>query len=203
MKLIREWFALCEDGICGNYLTESERKEVKDSSAMYLTGKLGAYDEENHNGRIYPKDVLVREVEAYKALIEERRSLGELDHPDSAEVSLQNASHMVTDLWWEGSTLMGKLKLLSTENGIKAKALVSDGVQLGISSRSLGSLDESRNGPAIVQDDLVLICWDLVSEPSSINAFVNPVALTESAVRKAVSMKEMVKRKMFTVLKDL
>jgi hypothetical protein len=183
MKLIREWTALCENGLCKDFLTEQEKREVS-NGAVYLSGKFGVADEKNGNNRVYPKSVLEREVENYQKLIIENRALGELDHPDSDQINLKNACHVVTKLWWEGNTLYGKMKVLSTPAGKTLEALIRDGVQIGVSSRALGSLKESGNGPAIVGEDLLLIAFDCVSEPSAQGAFVKPVTISESLIRK-------------------
>lgn len=171
--LLREWFGLCDGGVCQDFLTESEKAEIKNNDAMYLTGVMQRADARNGNGRVYPEKILRREVENYKKLIRERRALGELDHPDDSVVALKNASHMVVDIWWEGKDVMGKIKILkNTPNGKILEGLVKDGVQLGISSRGLGSVREEM-GNTIVEDDFQLLCFDMVSEPSTQEAFMN------------------------------
>lgn len=107
----------------------------------------------------------------YEKLVKERRATGELDHPDKQEVRLTNVSHLVTEVWWNGCDVMGKIKILDTPAGQIAKQLVSGGVQLGISSRGLGSTRQ-ENGMTIVEDDFQLVCFDLVSEPSTAGAFL-------------------------------
>ena len=99
--------------------------------------------------------------------------MGELDHPDDSVINLRNASHMVTDMWWEGNDVMGKIKVLDTPSGRILKDLINNGVKLGISSRGLGSVKESM-GETIVQEDFELICFDIVSEPSTPNAYIYP-----------------------------
>jgi hypothetical protein len=115
--------------------------------------------------------VLEREVQKYQELIRQNRALGELDHPDSSVVELKNASHLITDIWWNGNDVMGKAKILNTPSGQVLKALCESGVKLGISSRGLGSVRESR-GQTIVEDDFNLICFDFVSDPSTTGAFM-------------------------------
>lgn len=171
-KLLREYYVLCEGGICQDFLTESEKLEVRNNSAMFLTGVMQRADARNGNGRVYPERILRREVENYKKLIKERRSIGELDHPDDSVVSLKNASHMVVDIWWNGKDVMGKIKVLkNTPNGQILEGLIKDGVQLGISSRGLGSVREEM-GNTIVEEDFQLLCFDMVSEPSTQEAFM-------------------------------
>ena len=112
-----------------------------------------------------------REIGNYKKIVKERRALGELDHPDDSVVNLKNASHMVTDVWWDGKDVLGKVQILNTPSGQVLKELINAGVKLGISSRGLGSVHESQ-GQTIVEDDFQLICFDFVSEPSTTGAFM-------------------------------
>ena len=104
-------------------------------------------------------------------MVKERRALGELDHPDDQVINLKNASHLVTDIWWDGDDVMGKVQVLDTPSGKVLKELVKAGVKLGISSRGMGSVKES-NGDTLVEDDFQLICFDFVSEPSTTGAFM-------------------------------
>ena len=99
--------------------------------------------------------------------------MGELDHPDDSVINLKNASHLVTKMWWKGDDVMGKIEVLDTPSGNVLKALLNSGVKLGISSRGLGSVSES-NGVTMVEDDFQLICFDIVSEPSTPGAYINP-----------------------------
>lgn len=168
--LLREYYELCEGGICQDFLTEAEKLQVKNGS-MFLTGVMQRADAQNGNGRVYPRRILEREVENYKKLISESRALGELDHPDDSVINLKNVSHMVKDIWWDGANVMGKIHILDTPSGKIAKDLVNSGVTLGISSRALGSVRE-QNGTTIVEEDLQLICFDLVAEPSTNKAFM-------------------------------
>jgi hypothetical protein len=128
-------------------------------------------NEQNGNGRVYPQGILEREIKNYGKLVKECRSLGELDHPDESVINLKNASHLITEVWWEGNSVMGKLKILDTPAGQIAKQLVAGGVQLGISSRGLGSTRQ-QGGVTMVEDDFQLLCFDLVSEPSTTGAFL-------------------------------
>ena len=128
----------------------------------------------NQNGRSYPLPILKKECEAYKnTFVKERRALGELDHPDSQVVNLSNVSHNVLDLWWQGNDLMGKIEILSTPSGNIAKELMKSGIRLGISSRGMGSVKELGEGKVEVQNDFEIVCWDLVSNPSTQGAFMN------------------------------
>jgi len=169
-KLLREYYELCEGGICQDLLTEEEKRYVA-NGGMILSGKLQEADIQNGNGRIYPHRVLMREMKNYEKLVKERRALGELDHPEDSVINLKNAPHLVTDVWWDNKNVMGKVKVLDTPSGQVLKSLVSSGVKLGISSRGMGSVQESA-GQTIVEDDFQLICFDFVSEPSTPNAFM-------------------------------
>tara|TARA_A100001391_G_scaffold189191_1_gene160452 strand:- start:1926 stop:2558 length:633 start_codon:yes stop_codon:yes gene_type:complete len=175
-KLLREYFELCPDGQCAiDVLTENERKRVINEGAVYLVGVCQKSGTKNGNGRIYRKETLQREVENYQRVIRERRSLGELDHPDDSVINLKNASHLAVKMWWDGENVLGKFEVLDTPSGRILKDLIKAGVKLGISSRGLGTVKEVQ-GQTIVEDDFQLICFDMVSEPSTPGAFVSPQA---------------------------
>ncbi len=178
-KLLREYYELCEGGVCQDLLTEAEKKFVAEGG-MILSGIMQKSDTQNGNGRVYPHKVLMREVKNYAKLVKERRALGELDHPDDSVINLRNASHMVTDIWMEGNNVMGKIKVLNTPSGQVLQELVRADVNVGISSRGMGSVSESA-GQTIVEDDFQLICFDMVSEPSTPGAYMN---LSEGKKRK-------------------
>ena len=170
--LLTEFNELCKDGICRDLLNEREKREM-DNGVLYLSGRIQTADKKNGNGRSYPYKVLKREIDNYKKIVQDNRACGELDHPDDSVINLKNVSHIVTDCWWEGKDVMGKIKVLDTPSGRILKDLIKAGVKLGISSRGLGSVKESM-GSTIVQEDFELICFDIVSEPSTPNAFVYP-----------------------------
>tara|TARA_Y100000034_G_scaffold132884_1_gene196935 strand:- start:1241 stop:1852 length:612 start_codon:yes stop_codon:yes gene_type:complete len=168
--LLREYYELCEGGVCQDLLTEAEKRFVAEGG-MILSGVMQRSDTRNGNGRVYPHQVLMREVENYRKLVKEKRALGELDHPDDSVINLRNASHMVTDVWWQDKNVMGKVQVLNTPAGGILRSLVESGVTLGISSRGMGSVSESA-GNTVVEDDFQLICFDFVSEPSTPGAFM-------------------------------
>ena len=112
--LLREFHALCEGGICQDFLTEAEKRMVNEEGAVFLTGIIQCAEQKNGNGRIYPRPVLEREVQKYQALVKERRALGELDHPEDSVINLKNASHLITEMWWDGDSVMGKIEVLDT-----------------------------------------------------------------------------------------
>jgi hypothetical protein len=168
--LLREYYELCEGGVCQDLLTEDEKRFVT-NGGMILSGVMQKSDTVNGNGRVYPHKVLMKEVENYQKLVKERRALGELDHPEDSVINLKNASHLVTEIWWNGKDVMGKVKVLDTPSGKVLQELVKSGVSLGISSRGMGSVSENQDR-TIVEDDFQLICFDFVSEPSTPGAFM-------------------------------
>ena len=158
--LLREYYELCEGGVCQDLLTEQEKQYVA-NGGMILSGIMQKADAINGNGRVYPHKVLMKEVENYGKLVKERRALGELDHPEDSVINLKNASHLVTDIWWKEKDVMGKVKVLDTPSGKVLQELVKSGVSLGISSRGMGSVREDQGG-TIVEEDFQLICFDFV-----------------------------------------
>jgi len=168
--LLQEFFELCPGGVCEDILSESDKRFIKDGGTM-LSGVMQRSDVENGNKRVYPHSILVREMNAYKKLVEERRALGELDHPEQSVINLRNVSHLVTEVWWDGKDVMGKIQVLNTPSGQVLKELVNANIKIGISSRGTGSVRESK-GDTVVEDDFQLICFDIVSEPSTQGAFM-------------------------------
>jgi hypothetical protein len=168
--LLTEFYQLCEGGTCQDLLTEEEKRYVA-NGGLILSGVMQRAEARNGNGRVYPMNILEREVKNYKKLVKEKRALGELDHPESSVVNLANASHIVTAIWFENEDVMGKIKVLDTPAGKTLRALVEGGCMIGISSRGLGTVDES-NGNVTVNEDFQLICFDMVSEPSTTGAFM-------------------------------
>tara|TARA_R110002110_G_scaffold18816_5_gene78651 strand:+ start:444 stop:1043 length:600 start_codon:yes stop_codon:yes gene_type:complete len=185
-QLLREYYELCDGGICQDLLTEAE-KEMVTEGHMILTGLCQRALVENGNRRVYSEQVLGREVGKYQSLIKDKRSLGELDHPDSSVVSLEKVSHMIISLWMEGKDVYAKLLVLPTPAGNILKALVNSGCSIGISSRGMGSVRE-QGGQTIVEDDFQLICFDMVSEASTHGAYMEAVqensSLNENKVAK-------------------
>ena len=147
---------------------------------LLVKGVLQRANAENQNGRIYPKEILVREAKKYNdSFITERRAMGELDHPESSVVNLQNVSHNIKKMWWENDDLVGEVEVLPTPSGNILKELFRSGIKLGISSRGMGSvetIDEDEKGKqtVAVQPDFELIAFDFVSNPSTHGAFLSP-----------------------------
>ena len=160
---------------------------------LIVAGILQRADAKNQNGRIYPHETLMREAKKYaQTQIAERRALGELDHPDSSVVNLNNASHNILEMHWKGKDLIGTVEVLGTPAGNILKELFKSGIKLGISSRGLGSVEEIHEGdgynvkgdeggePTVaVQPDFELIAFDFVSNPSTQGAFMSPGKINE------------------------
>ena len=167
------------------FLLEPTNEAVKtDDGFIYLSGLFQQANKKNGNGRIYPPRALTREIENYKKIVRERRSYGELDHPDSSVVELKNSSHIVTEIKMDGEGVYGTLKLLNTPAGKIAQQIVMDGGSMGISSRGLGSTRQDGD-TTLVEDDFQLICFDLVSEASTPGAYLMKEAKERDIYTKA------------------
>jgi len=175
----------------------------KNSGRLIVSGKLQTAGEKNQNNRIYARPILERELQKYSQLIKERRALGELDHPDSSVVNLQNTSHLILDAKWVGNDIIGTIEILPTPAGNILKALFEAQVLLGISSRGLGSVNEiDDEGTVEVGDDFDLIAWDFVSNPSTHGAFMKPVKLQEG-VKREIDPKMVCRSKVECLIMDI
>jgi hypothetical protein len=164
MQLLTEWVPLAYDKKLIREIREKEGKTV-------LRGIIQRANTLNQNGRVYPKSILEREIVNYQKLIQENRALGECDHPESSVVELKNVSHIVREARMEGDDVYGEIEILDTPSGKIIQSLIESGVTLGISSRGVGST--RRDGDTqVVQDDFQLICFDMVSEPSTPGAYM-------------------------------
>tara|TARA_B100001057_G_scaffold499534_1_gene610609 strand:- start:2537 stop:3142 length:606 start_codon:yes stop_codon:yes gene_type:complete len=143
-----------------------------DNGNLMVEGILATAEVKNGNGRYYSKALWNREMDKYNELIEQRRSMGELDHPESTVINLKNVSHLITDYFWDGDNVMGKIEILPTPSGDILKELIKNGITVGVSSRGMGSL-EDRGGVMEVQDDFELLCWDFVSTPSNPGSYMH------------------------------
>ena len=163
-------------------LNESSGDKYGIPGGYVVQGVLQRAGAKNQNGRVYPRHILERECKKYEQeFISQHRALGELDHPDSQVVNLNNVSHNILKIWWDGDDVKGAVQILGTPSGNILKELFKSGITLGISSRGLGSVKELRNeGTVEVQEDFELICWDFVSNPSTQGAFMNPASMHES-----------------------
>jgi len=168
MKLIKEEVSHV------NFLTEMNEKTGQ--KEMFIEGIFMQAETKNRNGRVYPFDVLNKEVERYnREYVNKNRAFGELGHPDSPTINLDRVSHMITKLYPDGNNIMGKAKIMDTPNGKIVKSLLDGGASLGVSTRGVGSL-KPHNGYQLVQDDFHLAtAADIVADPSAPNAFVQGI----------------------------
>lgn len=149
------------------------------SGNLMVEGILTTVNQKNGNSREYPEQLWKREMEKYQDLIENNRAIGELDHPETGIINLQNVSHCIRSTWWDGDHVMGKIEILPTPAGNILRSLIESGIVVGVSSRGEGSVKQV--GSVLeVQDDFNLICWDFVSTPSNPGSFMSPVQLNES-----------------------
>lgn len=177
----------------------------KNNGRLLVKGVLQRADAKNQNGRVYPREILMREAKKYADInIKERRALGELDHPDSSVVNLNNVSHNITEMHWDGNDLVGTVEVLSTPSGNILKELFKCGIKLGISSRGLGSVKQLGENAVEVQDDFELIAFDFVSNPSTHGAFLKPMneSVNKELIQKA-SKYEKVNRLITDILTDI
>ena len=166
-----------------NISTDKINESISENNGkLVVKGVLQRAESKNQNGRVYPREVLLKEVGKYlENQVTERRALGELDHPESSVVNLNNASHNIIEMHWDGDDLMGTVEVLSTPAGNILKELFKSGIKLGISSRGLGSVEtikedeQGEEDTVEVQPDFELIAFDFVSNPSTQGAFMRPV----------------------------
>jgi hypothetical protein len=167
MKLIAEYI---DQEI--NYITEAKADGGK---SYTIEGIFAQAEGRNRNGRVYPKPIMESAVDKYVTeQVKTKRAVGELNHPEGPTVNLDKVSHRITELNWDGNNVMGKALILDTPNGKIVKGLLEGGVQLGVSTRGMGSL-EQRNGTMYVKDDFMLNTVDIVQDPSAPDAFVNGI----------------------------
>ena len=161
--------------------SEQITESIKENDGkLIVRGVLQRAEAKNQNGRVYPRDILHREAKKYhKEFIKQHRAMGELDHPESSVVNLQNVSHNIKDMHWEGDNLLGVVEVLGTPSGNILKELFKAGIKLGISSRGMGSVEtvSEADGDQVtkVQPDFELIAFDFVSNPSTHGAFMHPM----------------------------
>jgi len=168
MKLITEYTE--NDSI--NCLVEKKENGEKN---YVIEGVFAQADKKNRNGRIYPKPIMERAVKTYvDTQVSKKRAVGELNHPEGPTVNLDKVSHLITDLKFEGNNVVGRAQILDTPMGKIVKGLLDGGVQLGVSTRGMGSL-EKKNGAMVVKDDFMLSTVDIVQDPSAPEAFVNGI----------------------------
>jgi len=174
------------------FLTE---KKEDGSKSVYIEGIFMQAEKPNRNGRIYGRGIMEREVQKYQELINEKRSLGELGHPPNPSINLNQVSHLITGLKFEGNDIYGKAKILDTPMGKIVRNFIEEGVGLGVSSRGLGSVKLNKEGINEVQDDFHLATVDIVADPSAPDAFVQGIMesadwILENGVWKAVQIEQ-------------
>lgn len=185
---------------------EQITESIKENNGkLIVRGILQRAEAKNQNGRVYPRDILHREAKKYtKEFIKERRAMGELDHPESSVVNLQNVSHNVKDMHWEGDNLLGTVEVLGTPSGNILKELFKSGIKLGISSRGMGSVEtvteDTGDQVTQVQPDFELIAFDFVSNPSTHGAFLYPM---NESVDKKISIRDGKYGKVEAVINDI
>jgi hypothetical protein len=163
-------------------ITLDLNESSKDGDRVKFRGKLQEAEAENKNKRVYPFDVLDENVKRLKSLVEDRRLVGELDHPTDSIIHFANASHVITKIWWEGNMLMGEGEILNTPHGKVLKALINDGVKIGMSSRGVGNGKTNENGTLVISDGYKLITFDAVADPSTFKAFQEKVTDKKESV---------------------
>lgn len=165
-QLLREWYAV-------DYKPELIKEDrEKNGGRLMLQGIIQKSNTKNQNKRVYPGDVLRREIDNYQKAVRENRAVGELDHPESSSVSLDRVSHVIREMWWDGDNVMGRVEVLNTPKGQILQSLLESGITIGISSRGVGSTEQSNEGFDVVQSDFQIICFDIVSEPSTPGAYL-------------------------------
>lgn len=184
------------------YNDDDVKKITEKGGPMILNGILQKANTLNQNGRIYPHHILEREIRNYEKLIREKRAFGELDHANEPIVNMKNISHTIREIWMEGDVVYGKVEVLDTPCGKIIEAIIKAGCRPGISSRALGSL-QRENNVNVVQDDLQIICWDFVSEPSTPMAFMQLAEsrhYDESTIRQVFTKSDLVDRAVNDIL---
>lgn len=187
-KILREFMELKPES--GFIVEDREMNGGK----LLLKGPMQRSEAPNQNKRVYPRKLLQREFQNYTKNVKEGRALGELDHPENSTVTLEKASHIVREMWWDGDTWMGRIEILPTPCGKIAESLISSGIALGISSRGVGSTSTNESGYDTVQEDFQLVCFDLVNDPSTTGAFMLPESVDPMRVRTQMSRADRINR---------
>jgi len=165
--LLREWYSLDYNR---DMIKESREKN---GGKIILPAILQKAQTKNQNERVYPFNLLKREIANYEKVVRDKRALGELDHPETPTVALDRVSHVVREIFWDGEIVRGMVEILDTPKGKILQSLLESDVKIGMSSRGVGSTESTNEGTDVVQDDYQLICFDAVSEPSTPGAFIN------------------------------
>lgn len=165
-QLLREYYA------CDYKPELIKENRDKNGGKLFISGIIQKAEVLNQNKRIYPRHILAREIENYMKAVRENRATGELDHPESSTISLDKVSHIIREMWWEGNNVMGRVEVLPTPKGKILETLLESGVTIGISSRGVGSTARKNEEADVVQPDYTLVCFDIVSEPSTPGAYL-------------------------------
>jgi len=195
--LLREYIGLDYNR---NIVKEAREKGIP----ITVKALLQRADQKNQNNRRYPRGILEREMENYQKAISEGRATGELDHPEESVVELQNVSHVIREAWWEGDEVMGTVEILNTPNGKIAQELMEAGIKLGISSRGVGETQKDEEGCDVVDESFILVAFDLVSEPSTENAWLMKEGkeINIHSARSMLPKVDRINRIMNEILKD-
>ena len=174
----------------------------ENNGKLVVKGVLQRADTKNQNGRVYPREILMREAKKYSdGFVKQKRAMGELDHPESSVVNLQNVSHNITDMNFNGDDLVGTVEILTTPSGNILRELFKNGIKLGISSRGMGSVESVNEGETQqVGDDFELIAFDFVSNPSTHGAFLYPM---NESVDSNISVRDTKYGKVEAVINDI
>ncbi len=179
-----------------NITPQQLNEALQTNGKLIVSGVIQRAEVPNQNGRVYPLPILKREAEKYnKKFIANKQAIGELDHPNSDQISLKNVSHNILELWWKGNDLCAKIEILTTPSGNILRELIKNGITVGISSRGMGSVKEISEAVVEVQDDFEILCWDFVSTPSTQGAFMSPINESKSnniPVDKYAKVKEII-----------
>lgn len=184
-----------------NISPQQLQESLQTNGKLLVSGVIQRADVPNQNGRIYPLGILKREADNYtNKFIKNNQAIGELDHPNSDQISLKNVSHNILELWWKGNDLCAKIEILTTPSGNILRELIKNGITVGISSRGMGSVKEISEATVEVQEDFEILCWDFVSTPSTHGAFMRPINENKGSVTEVVDKYAKVKEIIDSIL---
>lgn len=195
--LLREYVGLNYDK---NIIKEAREKGIP----ITMKAILQRAEAKNQNGRRYPRPILEREIDNYQKAVSEGRATGEMDHPESSVVELQNVSHVIREIWWEGDEVMGTVEILNTPKGKIAQDLMEAGIKIGISSRGVGDVQKDEEGVDVVDESFMLVSFDIVSEPSTESAWLMAEGkeINIDNIRSMVPKVDRINRIMNEILRD-
>lgn len=184
-----------------NISPQQLQESLQTNGKLLVSGVIQRADVPNQNGRIYPLGILKREADNYtNKFIKNNQAIGELDHPNSDQISLKNVSHNILELWWKGNDLCAKIEILTTPSGNILRELIKNGITVGISSRGMGSVKEINESTVEVQEDFEILCWDFVSTPSTHGAFMHPINENKGSVTEVIDKYAKVKEIIDSIL---